>query len=273
MSELVKNPAMEKEKIMRNLLTQTYSAVPFPLSHGEIEQAVAKFFAFLTLPQEEKDAMLAKRPTDVVSDMGYVRTKGDESVIGTKDFKEYFHYHPEAKGKWSKEAGEDSRVQEFFNAASNIWQRADEVGRRVIQTLDAEFPGLYDAFFPTDRPAERILRFLKYDARGLGKFLARGHYDRGGCTLAIAESAPGLRIGRDDASLTPVVHQDRTAIFFPALHFKALSGNRIPAAWHDVVQASGDTVSEDAARWAVVYFMNAPALPFPSELETHVPMK
>ncbi|HRH24267.1 MAG TPA: hypothetical protein PK109_01595 [Candidatus Paceibacterota bacterium] len=273
MSPEVFAPKLEKERLVHDLLTQTYSSVPFPLSHEEIDQAVGKYFAFLTRSQEEKNAMLAKRPNDPVSDMGYVRVSGDASVIGSKDFKEYFHYHPEAEAVWAKEAGEDVRVREFFDAAALIWQKADETGREVVRTLDAEFPGLYDAFFPADRPQERILRFLKYDARGMGNFLARAHYDRGGCTLGIAESAPGLRIGKDEATLMPVVHKDRTALFFPAIHFNQLSGGRVPAAWHDVVQASDDAVSEDAARWAVVYFMNAPAMPFPSEFDTHVPIK
>lgn len=262
----------EKEELVRSLEERTYVPVPFPLSHAEIAEAVGKFFAFLTLAQETKSMMLTKRPTDAVSDMGYVCTKGDPDVIGTKDFKEYFHYHPDAELKWAAEAAGDPRVREFFDAAGLIYQKADETGKDVIRELDAEFPGLYDAFFPADRPMERILRFLKYDSRGMGQFLARGHYDRGGCTLAIAESAPGLRIGKDEASLAPVVHQDGTAIFFPAIHFKQLSGDRVPAAWHDVVQASGDTVSDDTARWAVVYFMNAPALPFPTGVETHTPM-
>lgn len=260
------------EELMKNLEERLYAPVPFSMSHEEIAGAVGKFFEYLTLPQETKDAMCVKRETDAVSDMGYVRTKGDKSVIGTKDFKEYFHYHPEAEGKWAEEIAGEPRIREFFDAAGRIWAEADKAGKETLRALDAEFPGVYDAFFPEDRPSERILRFLKYDGRGMGKFLARAHYDRGGATLAIAESAPGLRIGKDEASLTPVIHKDGTAVFFPALHFNELSGGRIPAAWHDVVQASDDQVSDDAARWAVVYFMNAPGLPFPSEYETHVPL-
>ena len=263
----------EKETILSSLAERTYAAVPFPMSHAEISSAVGKFFEYLSLPQDYKDAMLGKRPTDVVSDMGYIRTKGEKDVIGKKDFKEYFHYHPDAEEKWQQEATSEPRVRAFFDAAAEVYMHADTTGKEVLRTLDAEFPGLYDAFFPSDRPMERILRFLKYDNEREGDFLARGHYDRGGATLALAESAPGLRIGKDEASLSPIVHQDRTAIFFPALHFNTLSGGRIPPAWHDVVQASKDVVSADAARWAVVYFMNAPALPFPTSEETHVVMK
>ena len=258
-----------KEPLLVSLMERTYAPVPFPLSHAEITEAVGKFFDYLTLPQDYKDAMLAKRPTDLVSDMGYVRTKGEKDVVGRKDFKEYFHYHPEAEEKWAKEASEEPKVRALFDAAASIYAEADRAGRDVLRALDAEFPGLYDAFYPSDKPMERILRFLKYDNDREGDFLARGHYDRGGCTLAIAESAPGLRIGRDDATLAPVVHQDKTALFFPALHFPTLTNGAVGAAWHDVVQSSEDVLSPDAARWAVVYFMNAPALPFHSSAETH----
>ena len=262
---------MKTAELLHELTHKTYAAVPFPLSHADISEAVATFFDFLTLPQETKDAMCTKRPTDPVSDMGYIRTKGEkDEEIGRKDFKEYFHYHPEADATFPSD---DVRVNTFFAAAKRIHDTAGETVKEVVGELEHEFPGIYEKFFPEHMPAERILRFLKYDSRGMGEFLARAHYDRGGCTLALAESAPGLRIGKDDATLTPVVHQDRTAIFMPAFHFPELTDNRIPGAWHDVVQASEDLYSGDAARWAVVYFVNAPGLEHPSSKETHVPIK
>lgn len=263
-----------KERLLRDLEEKFHAPVAFPMTRGQIEETVGKFFAFLELPQDYKDAMVAKRPTDDVSMMGYIRTKGERGEDnGKRDFKEYFHYHPEAKEAWGGEAATNPIVAQFFTAADELWQHGDRAAREVLRTLDEEFPGMHAAFFPQEKPSERILRFLKYDNRTEGKFLARAHYDRGGCTLAIAESAPGLRIGKDEATLTPVVHKEETAIFFAAPHLHQLSGKRIFPAWHDVVQASEDTVSDDAARWALVYFINAPVLPFPTSDETHVVMK
>lgn len=262
-----------KDALLRDLATKNYSAVPFPLSHEDIERAVGAFFDYLTLPEETKTAMLGKRPTDVVSDVGYVCTKGEaDQEYGRKDFKEYFHYHPDAEVMFAQYA-KDPKVRALFDEAAVIYQEAGAAVEEVIRSLTDEFPDIHEMFFPKDKPMERILRFLKYDNRGEGQFLARGHYDRGGCTLALAESAPGLRIGKDEASLTPIVHQDKTAIFMPSFHFSALTDGKILPAWHDVVQASGDTVSSSAARWAVVYFVNAPGLEMPSSKETHVPVK
>lgn len=264
-----------KETLLAELSNQTYAAVPFPQSHREIETAVAAFFGFLSLPEEEKNALRFKRETDKVSDVGYVRTAGEKGEDdGKRDFKEYFHYHPDAKERFHEEASREPRLAAFLTAADRLFQDAEDTLQAVIRELDREYPGLYGEFCPPHAPLERILRFLKYDNRGgEGDFLARGHYDRGGCTLAIAESAPGLRIGKDDATLTPVVHKDGTAIFFAAPQLADLTGQSIRAAWHDVVQASGDTVSKDAARWAVVYFVNAPGHAFPSSKETHTVKK
>ncbi len=273
MAPVMSTQVIAKDVLLRDLTTSSYTPVPFGLSNVEIREAVATFFEFLTLPQETKDALCAKRPTDAVSDMGYIRTKGEkDQEIGYKDHKEYFHYHPEAEEVFAN-AAHDPKVRAFFDAAGMIYEEASVTVKNVIRELSTEFPNLYENFFPEGKPREQILRFLKYDSRGLGQFLARAHYDRGGCTLALAESAPGLRIGKDDASLTPVVHKDRTALFMPAPQLHRLTNGRILPAWHDVVQASGDTVSEDAARWAVVFFVNAPGLEFPTAIETHVPVK
>lgn len=273
MNKLTDTSSLSADKVLNDLRTKSYTSVSFPLSHAELEDAVHTFFNFLTLPQEEKNVLCGKRPTDAVSDVGYIRTKGDKDTeIGFKDHKEYFHYHPDAEEMFATAAQRDVRVRTFFDAASMVYVRAGETVQEVVRTLEPEFPGLYEMFFPEARPPERILRFLKYDSRGLGKFLARAHYDRGGCTLALAESAPGLRIGKNDDDLTLVVHQDKTALFMPAFHFPELTGGQIPGAWHDVVQASEDTFSEATARWALVYFVNAPGLAFPSTKAVHVPV-
>lgn len=259
-----------KEILLENLMARAYATVPFPKSHREIETAVAAFFGFLTLPEELKESLRFKRETDKVSDIGYVRTKGEKGEdSGRRDYKEYFHYHPDARERFMDEAAREPKLAAFLAAADGIFRDAEHTLRRVISELDGAYPGLYDAFCP-EGPEERILRFLKYDNRGTeGEFLARAHYDRGGATLAIAESAPGLRIGKDDASLTPVIHEDGKAVFFAAPQMRDLTNNEIPCAWHDVVQASGDTVSNDAARWAVVFFVNAPGHAFPTSEEAH----
>lgn len=264
----------ETEVLVRELSEKAYVALPFPLSNEELSAAAESFFKFLALPQEFKSSLFFLRdPNDKSgTEVGYVRQSGaKDEEYGYKDFKEYFHYHPDAKDRFADAVAQEPAFAAFMKTAGIIFDRAEETARAVLSQLDPAFPGIYDAFAAPDTPLERALRFLKYDATGKGKFLARAHYDRGGCTLALAESAPGLRIGKDDATLTEVVHKDGTALFMPGFHFPGLTGGQIPAAWHDVIQASEDTLSDDAARWAIVYFLNAPGRRLATSAEVHVP--
>ena len=264
----------EKEILLSELSSKAYVALPFPLSREELGEAAETFFEFLKLPQETKRSLFFLRdPKDPQgTEVGYVRTKGEKDAeYGSKDFKEYFHYHPDAEAHFKEAADQNPALRTFLDAAAEIFAAAEESVQGVLKELNTEFPGLYESFCDQNLPLERALRFLKYDAAGKGKFLARAHFDRGGCTLALAESAPGLRIGKDDASLTEVVHKDRTALFMPGFHFPEMTDGRIPAAWHDVVQSSEDVLSTDAARWAIVYFVNAPGRRLPSSAEVHVP--
>ncbi len=253
-----------------------YVSVAFPLSREEFVAAAETFFEFLTLPQETKNAVFFLRDQNDPqgTEVGYVRQVGaKDEEYGYKDFKEYFHYHPDAEVRFADVAAKEPKLRAFMDAAGKIFGHAEEAVQGILTELDAEFPGLKGSFVSPTLPLARALRFLKYDAAGKGKFLARAHYDRGGCTLALAESAPGLRIGKDDASLTEVVHKDGTALFMPGFHFPEMTDGRIPAAWHDVVQASEDTISEDTARWAIVYFVNAYGRRLPTSAEVHAPKK
>ena len=87
--------------------------------------------------------------------------------------------------------------------------------------------------------------------------------------MALAESAPGLRIGKDSESLRLVQRKDRLAIFMPGIHFPNLTNGDFVPAWHDAVSQDGDTSSE--ARWAIVFFANAYRLRLPTFEEAHTP--
>ncbi|MBY0110855.1 hypothetical protein K2Y00_02520 [Patescibacteria group bacterium] len=261
-------------ELLRELQERAHTARPFPLSREELSGAAGKFFEFLTLPQETKNSLFfIRNPNDPRgSDVGYMRTQGEkDEEYGHYDYKEFFHYHPEFSVQFADAITREPKLKALTDAAHTIFTHAEESVRSVLQELEVTYPGLYASFVDPERPLDRALRFLKYDAQGKGKFLARAHYDRGGCTLALAESAPGLRIGTNDATLTEIVHKDQTAIFMPGFHFPDLTAGEIPAAWHDVIQASEDTVSDDAARWAIVYFVHAYDRKAPTSEQVHAP--
>jgi len=240
--------------IRDEILEKNYAQIPFPVSYNELSQAAEHFFDFLTLSDETKQKFsLSIDPYDNESVVGYIRKHVKMNEFD--DDKEYFHYNRYAEEGFENLTKDgDPRVTAFFASAKKIYEEGEYVMDFVLREFSKEFPDLYQSFMPEDRHPHFYLRFLKYDVTGKGKFLAKGHYDYGGCTLALAESAPGLRIGNNNSDLKEVVHKDGHAIFMPGLLFPWVVSEEFHPAWHDVVQKSSHTYSEDAARWAIVFF-------------------
>jgi len=87
----------------------------------------------------------------------------------------------------------------------------------------------------------------------------------------LAESAPGLRIGRNDQDVVEVPpRQDDTALFMPALRLREFSSD-FPPAWHDVVQKKSRQWSTTCARWAIVLFIDHGNINRESTQEAHTP--
>ena len=115
-----------------------------------------------------------------------------------------------------------------------------------------------------------MLRFLKYNWQSSGKYLAKPHYDAGSFTLCLAESDPGLRIGRGPNDMKPVHHAENQAVFMLSSNFKKImDGDSFSAGWHDVVQTNEDLIGKPYARWAIVAFIEAHDIEACSREETH----
>lgn len=233
--------------------------VPFPLSHSNLAEAAESFLHFLTLPQETKNTFTPQHPPARSYGVpGYrLRRRG---VDEARDNKEFFHYHP-AYEEHLKKIGASSipEAASFLLHAREINAAATATLKSIIEILEPQFPGLLKEYFSDDgaEADNTILRFLKYDPEGEGSFLAAAHYDVGGCTLALAESAPGLRVGLGPDTLYPIVHRSGAAFFMPALDLAEMTDQRFKPVWHDVVQLSDDVHSATTARWAIVFFANA----------------
>lgn len=242
------------EQILKELKENAYAVLPFGLSREEMEQAASDFMGFLSLPQEIKNKFFFKLDLkNRGSGVGYVRKS---KFSGDGDNKEYFHYNLYAEDffKEMPESQNIPEVKKFFDVARRIYDEASKTLSKTLTVLEERHPGIYNKFFHKDKHPFFYLRFLKYDISGKGKFLARAHYDRGECTLALAESAPGLRIGRNEETLKEVNRVDNTVLFMPALRFSEVVPGDFYPAWHDVIQKSDDVYSESAARWAIVFF-------------------
>lgn len=238
--------------IINQVEEQHFARVSFPLSYKELSHAADTYFSFLSLPQEIKDSFGKTAGHEHNYGLtGYKRRSKD----GGYDEKEFFHYHPSVENYIEENPHKNvPEVKLFLDQARRVDEAATETLHTVLKEISNEFPNILNEYFPEHEARRTLVRFLKYSIAGKGNFLARAHYDAGGCTLALAESAPGLRLGSTADNLTAVEHVEHTALFMPALYFNVVTDDRFLPVWHDVVQTSENTFSNEAARWAIVFF-------------------
>jgi len=260
---------MEFKKIRADILEKNYSEIPFRLSKENLIRAAESFLDLLTLPENKKDSLYSRWDVgDHLSDVGYIKRKSNEG----KDDKEFFHFN-EVVDVHFKDIfyKDDKKIKIFLHEARTVYHEAKKTLHALLKIFEGEFPGITKMFFDETSIPFLYLRFLKYDSKEKGKFLARAHYDRGSLTFALAESAPGLRIGRDEKTLREVDSKNKTALFMPAIHFHEITEEIFTPAWHDVVQKLEDRVSRETSRWAIVFFADALHMKTPTMEETHTP--
>ena len=255
----------------QGIRNQGYARVPFSVSQAQFQSAMEIFFEFLKLPFETKESVYFKiRPDDRGSEVGYMRYRREE---GKTDNREYFHYHTHADENFGELREKNPELDRLLNVMKPIFDEASLTLRAVLTSFEEEYPGITKKFFDDEKFSNFYLRFLKYDVDEPGSFLAKGHYDRGSCTLALAESAPGLRLGFDDKTLTEVEHTSGEVIFMPGLKFHEVTSKEFAPIWHDVVQKSSDTYSHEASRWAIVFFADTLEIAPITYEEAHTPIQ
>ena len=255
--------------LKKDIAEKAYAEIPIALSHDELQCAAEAFLEFLCLPQEIKERFHFRIDSESHrTQVGYVRRHKN---LGHGDNKEYFHYHALARGRFSDLAEQDRAAMNFFSHAENIFQKAADATHAILSIMEEGMAGIHNRFFPPNDFPSLFLRFLKYDQKGIGDFLARGHYDTGYMTLALAESALGLRIGSHDQDLVEAPpRREGTALFMPAMRLREWLPELKPS-WHDVVQRERHAVSDACARWAIVLFIDQGKINRESTIEAHTP--
>lgn len=270
----LKNPNKKEvyDKFATILKEKHVAEIPFSLPQEVFNSSAKHFFNFLSLPQEIKDKFYIQ-PSDDPRDsgVGYVRKL---QKMGELDNKEFFHYHPSLEERHFKALLEEKNplIDNFFESARKIFKESEKTLKEITDLLETQFSGINEKIFPLSEEYGTVLRFLKYDVAGMGNFLAKGHYDMGACTLALAESATGLRVGTNNKDLNSAKRVGDTAFFMAGFNFPFITNNELIPTWHDVVQESEDTFNEETARWAIVFFVGARGIPLPSHKETHTPL-
>lgn len=272
MAKLSKNTlrasAMSPKDYFSMLVQKPYIHVDFPLNRSELEDAIASFFQFLEQPSDTKEHIDFKvAPRHRRGDIGYRRRDPEGDIYN--DAKEFFHFHPAIFQKYEDFLSNNPLVNQFMMKAQRVWESAYGVVSNILQSFDSPFPGTSSKVFATDEP-HVMLRFLRYDWQQSGEYLAKPHFDSGSFTLAIAESGPGLRIGRSPLDLEIIEHRENQAVFMLSSNFRKIIDTEIlSAGWHDVVQLDDSKIGKPFARWAIVAFfegIDVEALP---RTETH----
>lgn len=252
-----------------DLETKHYATVPFTMSRSEIEDAAKSFLDFLTLPEEIKRQLHFPARSPRASADGFT----DKMDIEQKDPKQFFHWSPmlEEKPQCNKLREIHPEVEAFFRHSGNLYRQIESV---LFNLYDQYLPEYLQYIFKGRHIIDGILRFLCYSPRSGHSFCAQAHFDKGFSTLAIADSAPGLRVGCcNKHPLAPVTYRQGSAVFMPAWMLFQASRGRIKPAWHDVIHSPiQQDVNELCARWSIVFFVNNPAGTFCSWEDAHTPL-
>lgn len=257
------------QKITDQIRQLSYAAIPFAVTRPEFQKIIDVFMEFLTLPLEIKEPMYFQLdPGNRGSEVGYKKYLRD---LGHTDNREYFHYNEHAEIRFVQPRAHHPELDRLLTTVKPLYEKAKAAMEQVLLAFETHFPGIRDQFLPKNQIPDFYLRLLKYDRLNPGDFLAKGHYDRGGCTLALAESAPGLRMGPNDKQVKEVAHAEGQALFMPGIKFHSVTSDDYPPTWHDVVQKSENMYNENVARWAIVLFAGTFAMRNVTYAEAHTP--
>lgn len=270
--------------VHENLYEKGYVPVGIDLGRSDLQTAIDRYSAFLEIDEQyhELTRYLSTQRGD--GDFGqYSRISGQQGERGeVADNKDIFHFGAQSRQviEARLQGALPSEMKQFLAIAEEIYWTAQRSKRQALEELDYYNMGLVGIMQPEVGTINDVLRFITYYPNE--EKLAKGHFDRSTCTLAIGESHEGLRIApgqnglKIDANaeylqklennLRPVEHIESEAKFFlgagwnrlPLQYNSGGCNEDLPLAWHDVVP-SDKQVDERVMRWAVVMFINPKA--------------
>lgn len=203
------------------------------------------------LPPAEWAKWQAHMPEDDEPEDGLiVRSRGEG-----KDPKMYWQWRPRTFGPLRQNGARFTpELTTFIVACKQLHRRCVDTSVRFAQEMDRQMPG-YNFAGHMSSYVQHVLRILRYDASATTA--ARNHVDKCFLTLHLAESRDGLWVWGK-----PVSDIQDQAIVFPGLKAEIMTGKRILAAEHKVIQTPGVT----ATRWSVVFFAHTDT-PLPQNVE------
>jgi hypothetical protein len=281
-----------------SLKEKGYATTPIDLTRDDMESTIMSYLEFLNLDGDVHHATQFYMTDRGDGDFGqFSRRAGMNSLRGeVPDTKDIFHFGAQTRqivesrlyGMLPRE------LREFLSQAEEIYWSAQRTKLNALDELDVLHMGLRACMFDERQAINDVLRFIAYYPDP--NKLAKGHFDRSVCTLAIGESHEGLRItaGQNglvvdadgaymselDGRLAPVEHREGEAKFFLGAGWNRLEPHRrfgnqeMPLGWHDVIP-SDKSVNDRIMRWAIVLFANphlgeySYVVPTPPETRPH----
>ena len=237
-----------------DLKTKGLVSVPYPdaLRKG-VEQAVASWKLFCTLPKEAKGKFL------------YGKGAGFElkEEKGTfKDLKEDFHVTLPELTRLMSIAGEiaNPKAMQFITDADALVQLVKPALNEFAQSAEEAFAMPEFAKEVREDQIRLTLRFLHYfgDRPGIEE-MANPHADKGGFTLHLYESDPGLQYLGWDRQWEEMPISEGETVIIPGMQLQLRSENKLKALCHRVM-SNADTARR--GRYSAVCFVslnNTPA--------------
>lgn len=251
------------DEICASLEKDFYVMIPYDVPRPLMKDSVEAFLQFLNTDSSVKEHLQSLLPGNHRRrELGFSYRDATNNTDGEN--KNFFHYHPYLLKEHSRFISLNPTVSHFITHVDEVWNLVAEAAKQVLTRLDERFPGVYDEVFNTEEP-HIVLRIVHYQASPHQEILARPHFDAGSFTLAIAESAPGLRIGSKQENLMLVPYEENSIIFMLGKNCRKLipSETLLPG-WHDVVR-----LDRLDMRWAIVAFIDGHHVEGPSREETH----
>lgn len=250
------------DEICKTLEKDFYISIPYDLPRSVINETIEAFLEFIQTDQKVKDHLQSRLPgIHRRGELGFTHREGLDQNPDVKDF---FHYHPFLKKSHEEYISANATVNRLITQADIIWNHVADVTKQILLCLNSKYPDVYNKVFDTEDP-HIVLRLVYYQADPDQEILARPHFDAGSFTLAVAESAPGLRIGSHQENLQLVPHKEGRAIFMLGANYrKVITTDTLLPGWHDVIR-----LDNLRSRWAIVAFIDGHGIEGPSRDDTH----
>ena len=236
-----------------------YAEIDYPadLAH-HVEHVAALWKIFCTLDQDIKDQFDFDGDD---WDFGYIKKGSAEN----EDQKEYYHFSKHHGGLLIKHdvtavADKHPEATEFFAAAEDLYKEVVlfaiahgeklALNNPLLETLPEQLARGYNEH-------KGVIRFLHYTPPVDAEILADPHFDIGGMTFHLHESANGLQFMDWDGSWRDApVHEGKTELF-SGYGLELLTDGIIQRTWHRVIAGENKGVE----RFSMVLFCDFPDVP------------